>query len=74
LYALGPKCAGRVSSRFFFFFYFVMKVENRWIRLRHFRSKPCGMKLIKISREAGSLIWSEEEKNLRTPEAARTGN
>jgi len=52
----------------------VMKGENRWIRLRHLRSKPCGIKLIKISPEAGSLIWSEEEQNLRTPEAARTGN
>ena len=51
-----------------------MKGENRWIRLRHLRSKPCGIKLIKISPEAGSLIWSEEEQNLRTPEAARTGN
>jgi len=52
----------------------MMKVENRWIRLRHPLSEPCGVKLIKISPEAGSLIWSEEEQNLRTPEAARTGN
>lgn len=51
-----------------------MTVENRWIRLRHPRSEPCGIKLIKIIPEAGSLIWSEKEQNLRTPEAARTGN
>jgi hypothetical protein len=58
----------------FFFFLLVMKVEDRWIRLRHLQSKPCGIKLIKTSLEAGSLIWSEEEQYLRTPEAAGTGD
>ena len=62
------------ACKFSFLFLLVMKVENSWIRLRHLRSKPYDIKLIKISPEAGSLVWREEEQNLRTPEVARTGN
>ena len=60
--------------KFTFLFLLVRKGEYRWIRVRHLRSKSRGIKLVKISPEAGRLIWSEEEQNLRTFEAARTGN
>jgi hypothetical protein len=73
LYALGPTYAGHVSSHFF----------GLWkLKIIGFVFAICGvshvahadLKLIKIYPEAGSLIWSEEEQNLRTSEAARTDN